>query len=359
MSLIHAPLSPPVPRRQEGQFWGFRPAKSGLAPTAWPPAPPLPAGTAARPMPEPAASEVVAVVVTRDRPALLRRCLDAMQAQVQPPGRILVIDNASEDATATAAAVAGHAATLLRMPTNLGGAGGYRAGIEAALAAGAAHVWLMDDDGCAADPHCLEHLLAAAAEGIALAAPLVLDEADAARLAFPVRFGGRTRFRLADLQERSHIDNFAHLFNGALIAAEVFRRIGLPEPRFFLRGDEVEFMHRALRAGLAVRIEVAARFLHPSGAEEIHPIMFGLFYATEPPTELKRYYQFRNRGYIFRAYGKWDFLLADIVRYGWFYLISRRGDLPGFGRWLRTTAIGWRGAFLSEDAASGPHGRGA
>jgi rhamnopyranosyl-N-acetylglucosaminyl-diphospho-decaprenol beta-1,3/1,4-galactofuranosyltransferase len=87
--------------------------------------------------------------------------------------------------------------------------------------------------------------------------------------------------------------------------------------------------------------------------------MFGLFYATEPPTELKRYFQFRNRGYIFRAYGMWDFLFADIVRYGWFYLISRRGDVAGFTRWLRTTAAGWRGGFLAEGTAEVRPGYGA
>jgi rhamnopyranosyl-N-acetylglucosaminyl-diphospho-decaprenol beta-1,3/1,4-galactofuranosyltransferase len=345
---LHAPLSPPAPGPALRAF---------LPPPAWRAA----EAVRQRPGPAavPAAAEVTAVIVTRDRPALLRQCLEAVQAQAEPPGRILVLDNASEDAAATAAAVADHStALLLRMPVNLGGAGGYRIGIEAALADGASHVWLMDDDGRAADPHCLGYLLAAAAEGVALAAPLVLDVADTARLAFPIRFGGRTRFSLAELGEPSRIDGFAHLFNGVLIAAETFRQIGLPEPRFFLRGDEVEFMHRALRAGLAVRVEMAARFLHPAATAEIHPIMFGFFYATEPPTELKRYFQFRNRGYIFRAYGMWGFLLADIIRYGWFYLISRR-DLPSFGRWLRITAIGWRGAFLAEDAPPGPHGRGA
>ena len=118
-------------------------------------------------------------------------------------------------------------------------------------------------------------------------------------------------------------------------------------------------MHRVRRAGLAVRIETGARFRHPSASAEIHPIMFGLFYATEPETELKRFFQFRNRGYIFRAYGMWAFLSADVLRYGWFYLISRRGDVSAFSRWLRTTAIGWRGSFLAEGNADKRPGFGA
>lgn len=307
------------------------------------PAPPAPTVTT-----ESAAKTVTAVIVTRDRPALLARCLGAIRAQAMPPGGVLVIDNASEDAAGTAEAVAtSPGARLVRMEENLGGAGGYRAGIALALAEGAEFVWLMDDDGYARDPSCLGHLLAAAASGAAVAAPLVLDAEEPDRLAFPIRIAGRTRFLPDDLDGRRRIGGFAHLFNGALIAASTFRQVGLPDPRFFIRGDEVEFMHRVRRAGLPIGVEVAAQFLHPSSREEIHPIMFGLFHAVEPPTELKRYFQFRNRGYIFRAYGMWNFLLADIIRYGWFYGISRRGDVAGFARWLRATATGWRGAFLA------------
>jgi rhamnopyranosyl-N-acetylglucosaminyl-diphospho-decaprenol beta-1,3/1,4-galactofuranosyltransferase len=204
----------------------------------------------------------------------------------------------------------------------------------------------MDDDGRPADERCLERLLAAAADGVAITAPLVVDEDEPERLAFPIRLHGRTRFRVAEVADRARIDGFAHLFNGALVRASVFAEIGLPEPRFFVRGDEVEFLCRALRARLPVRIEIAARFLHPGSAPEIHPIMFGLFYAVDPPTALKRYCQFRNRGYIFRAYGMWAYLAADIVRYGWYYLVSRRLDLGGFARWLRATAVGWHGGFM-------------
>ncbi|MBL6458344.1 glycosyltransferase [Belnapia sp. T6] len=306
---------------------------------------PQPAPSA--PVAESAAMTVTAVIVTRDRPALLARCLGAIRAQTMLPGQVLVIDNASEDESATAEAVAtAPGARLVRMEENLGGAGGYRAGIALALEEGAEFVWLMDDDGYARDADCLGHLLAAMASGVALAAPLVLDAEEPERLAFPIRIAGRTRFLPEDLDGRRRIEGFAHLFNGALIAASAFRQVGLPDPRFYIRGDEVEFMHRLRRAGLPIGVEVAAEFLHPGSRAETHPIMFGLFYAPEPPTELKRYFQFRNRGYIFRAYGMWDFLLADIIRYGWFYGISRRGDVAGFARWLRATATGWRGAFL-------------
>ena len=42
----------------------------------------------------------VAVVVTRDRPALLEQCLQALHRQCPRPSAIIVVDNASGPATA-------------------------------------------------------------------------------------------------------------------------------------------------------------------------------------------------------------------------------------------------------------------
>lgn len=303
------------------------------------------AGATGRPDPAPV---VIAVVVTFDRAALLRTCLSRLCSQRRAPDTILVIDDAGPGAETAAAVAAFPGAWHLRHLDNHGGAAAYCTGIEAALAAGADLVWLMDDDGCPADERCLERLIAVAQAGAGIAAPLVLDVAEPARLAFPIRLAGRTRFTLEQLGAASRVEGFAHLFNGALIAAPVFAAIGLPEPRFRCRGDEVEFLARARRAGVTVRLDTAARFLHPGSRPEIHPVLFGAFYAVVPTTKDKRQCQFRNRGHIFRAYGMWAYLLADIVRYASLYLLCPRPDPRGFGQWLAATATGWRGTFLRE-----------
>ncbi len=292
------------------------------------------------------APTIIAVVVTYDRPALLRRCLTALQAQRRPPDAIIVVDDASPAPDTAAAISCFRGVRHLRHVVNRGGAAAYRTGIEAALAAGADFVWLMDDDGLPAEDTCLDRLVTRAEFGVGIAAPLVLDRENPARLAFPIRVAGRTRFIAEEVSDQPRIPDFAHLFNGALVRAEVFATAGLPDPRFVCRGDEVEFMLRARRSGFEVCIETTARFLHPGSQPEIHPILSGAFYATVPTTEAKRHHQFRNRGYIFRAYGMWAFLFADMLRYGCHYLLRRRPDPAAFGRWLSATAEGWRGAFL-------------
>jgi len=298
--------------------------------------------------PSASASRVVAVIVTRDRPALLRQCLDAVLDQARPPDAVVVVDNASQDATREAL---GHypAVDCVRLARNTGGAGGFGAGIQRALDAGAEWLWLMDDDGRPDGPHCLDALLAtAAAHRAELVGPLVVDVDARRRLSFPVRIAGRTLFDVDALVRHGPVPGFAHLFNGALIRAGLFRRIGLPDARFFIRGDEVEFLFRARRAGARVVLDTAAHFLHPGSQPDIHPILGGRFYAVVPQEAAKQFYQFRNRGYIFSRYGMWGWLAADLVRYGCYFLISRRADVTGLARWAAATGCGIRGRFMRD-----------
>lgn len=288
------------------------------------------------------APRIVAAIVTRDRPLLLRRCLRAVLSQSRPPDAVLVIDNASADETVRVIAEF-PSVRAIRLPRNSGGAGGFNAAIREAVAAGAEFAWLMDDDGWPSDKHCLARLLANAAR-LDIAAPLVLDESDPARLAFPIRLRRRTHFMATAVRAHGTVADFAHLYNGALLRCELAQRIGLPDSRFVLRGDEVDYLHRARRAGARIALLPQAEFLHPGSLPEIHPILGGLFYAVVPLSAGKQYLQFRNRGFIFRRYGRWGFLAADIARYGSHYLLSRR-DPAAFARWLHATWRGVRGDF--------------
>jgi GT2 family glycosyltransferase len=88
---------------------------------------------------------VVAVVVTFNRRALLERSLAAVRNQSRPPDRIVVVDNASTDDTAGLLESATDV-DVQRLNRNTGGAGGFAAGIDRALALGADAIWLLDDD---------------------------------------------------------------------------------------------------------------------------------------------------------------------------------------------------------------------
>ena len=300
---------------------------------------------------------VVAVVITRERPRELARLLAALEAQARRPDLVLVVENGRHPATAEV--LRGHPeAEHIGSERNLGGAGGFAFGILAALARGASHVWVMDDDGLPERPDCLASLLASAeASDGDIVSPIVVDITDPDKLSFPYYLGLRRLRRRADLAGLDRIERFAHLFNGALLSAAAFERFGVPDPRLFIRGDEVDFLHRVRRGGGRILTLTGTAFRHPSGQPETEAILGGYLNAVCPEGELKQFYFFRNRGYLVREHRLLLQLCSDLVRYPVFYLLNRRGDWRGLLRWGRLTWRGISGDFTpftpAEDAAAG------
>jgi GT2 family glycosyltransferase len=288
----------------------------------------------------PTAGTVVAVIVTRHRPELLRRSLAAIAAQTRPVDAVVVVDNGADDATEKVVRDSTLPVTYLPSRRNLGGAGGFALGMLHALAQGADWVWCADDDGRPGDDEVLATLLAAAERhGLAEVSPLVTDESDPDRLAFPLRRGLRWRRRRSDFAGLDLLPRYASLFNGALFRAEALDVVGVPDYRLFFRGDETEIHRRMLRAGLPFGTCPQATYVHPEGTAEFRPILGGRLSAQYPADEVKRYFTYRNRGYLMAQPGMRWLLPLEVVRFGWFFLVSRR-DRAGWSEWRRLTRAG-------------------
>jgi rhamnopyranosyl-N-acetylglucosaminyl-diphospho-decaprenol beta-1,3/1,4-galactofuranosyltransferase len=236
-------------------------------------------------------------------------------------------------------------ATYLPSRRNLGGAGGFALGMLHALALGADWVWCADDDGRPADARVLATLLAAAEKhGLAEVSPMVTDMADPERLAFPLRRGLRWRRRLSDFAGVEILPHYASLFNGALFRADALDVVGVPDYRLFFRGDETEIHRRLVRAGLPFGTCVAASYLHPEGTAEFQPILGGRLSAQYPSNEVKRFFTYRNRGYLMSQPGMRWLLPLEWIRFSYFFLVSRR-DGAGWREWVRLTTAGRRERF--------------
>ena len=293
----------------------------------------------------PNGERVVAVIVTRHRPESLAQALKALAIQTRPVDSVVVVDNGPDQPAEEVVRASGLPHTYLLSQANLGGAGGFALGMLTALADGADWVWCADDDGRPADEHVLATLLSVARErGLAEVSPAVADIDRPESFAFPVRTGLRWKGERDRLGGEDFLPGYASLFNGALFAAATLAQTGVPDLRLFARGDETEIHRRLVRAGLPFGTALTATYLHPNGRDEFKPILGGRLSAQYPETEWKRFYTYRNRGYLMRQPGmRWLFPL-ELVRFSWFFLVTRR-DLPGFREWLRLVRAGRRERF--------------
>ena len=281
-----------------------------------------------------------AVIVTHQRVELLRASLEIVAAQTHPVDWIIVVDNGAETQVRDLVAeVAGERGVYLPSRTNLGGAGGFAYGFLHALALGADAIWCADDDGRPADKQVLETLYRVAEDrGLHEVSPTVCDIDDPARLAFPLR-QGLTWHRRVDELEGEFLESYASLFNGALISARAMEIIGVPDYRLFIRGDEVEYHRRLSRSGLRYGTCLTTFYLHPDGSDEFKPILGGKMHAQYPDGEFKRYFTYRNRGYLISQPGNRKLALQEVGRFAWFFLIQRR-DVKGFREWLKLHRAG-------------------
>jgi rhamnopyranosyl-N-acetylglucosaminyl-diphospho-decaprenol beta-1,3/1,4-galactofuranosyltransferase len=290
---------------------------------------------------------VCAVVVTHRRPDELAKSLDAVSAQTRAPDHLVVVDN--DDDARVRDIVAGQpvATTYLGSRRNLGGAGGFALGMLHALSLGADWVWLADDDGRPLDSEVLGTLLTCASRhGLAAVSPMVCDMADPQRLAFPLRRGLVWRRRVSELHTGTSdlLPGIASLFNGALFRASTLEAVGVPDLRLFVRGDETELHRRLVRSGLPFGTCLNAVYLHPQGSDEFKPILGGRMHTQYPDDATKRFFTYRNRGYLQSMPGMRKLVFQEWMRFGWYFLVSRR-DPAGLMEWIRLRRLGRREKF--------------
>lgn len=294
---------------------------------------------------------VIAVVVTHRRVELLAQSLAVVATQDRPIDHLIVVDNGNETAVADLVAGQPVPSTYLGSERNLGGAGGFALGMLHALALGAEWIWCADDDGRPDGPAVLSTLLECAQRHqLDEVSPIVANIDDPDTLAFPLRRGLVWRRKRSELfspgQKPSDdlLPGIASLFNGALFSAQAIEEIGVPDLRMFFRGDEVEMHRRLQRSTLRFGTCLTAGYLHPDGSDEFRPIMGGRMHTQYPDDPKKRFFTYRNRGYLMSQPGMRKLLPQEYARFGWYFLVQQR-DPRGFAEWVRLRRLGRRERF--------------
>lgn len=202
------------------------------------------------------------------------RCLHALATAMPPPERVHVVDNGSDHDEAARLAAAFPSVRVHALCTNTGFSGGANVGIKAALAEGAAFVFLLNNDA-RVDTHTLRALVDAADRhpSAGLFGPRIWrDRAHDILWACGVSMGfGPNLGQLRGFDARGAgrylteevVDSLTGC--GLLVRRSVIESIGVFDEGYFVYVEDADFAARARKAGFACVYVPGAHLEHPGG----------------------------------------------------------------------------------------------
>ncbi|MGX3096677.1 glycosyltransferase family 2 protein [Ursidibacter sp. B-7004-1] len=275
-------------------------------------------------------NSICAVVVTYNRKELLLKCLNALQNQTYPLDHIVVVNNASSDGTIDFLNENGWRDndhfTIIDLPENQGGAGGFYVGIEFACQHNFDYIWLMDDDGLP-EKNSLSALIPYINTDVYIG-PLVLNIHNSDELTFTLRLPkSSTILSTIDDVNKNTINNIipdiVMPFNGILFSRKMVSKIGLPKKEYFIWGDDMEYTWRARKEGYKIFTVVESIFFHPKELTLGTPMFFNLMNFNDTDSKLKLYCMSRNNFRNLVDYKGSGIAILFVIKLCWFFLFTK------------------------------------
>lgn len=246
--------------------------------------------------------KIIAVIVTFNRLELLKRAINFVQKQDCPIYELIVVNNGSTDGTTKWLSTI-DGITVINQD-NVGGAGGFYAGIKAAYQRGGDLIWCMDDDVYPSE-NCLS-ILNSYMEQNSKIGIIVPRRVQAGKIVY----GETMKFNLTNplhslnkflKEENVGTNNLVKIegmaFEGPLISRSVIEKIGFPNKDLFIFFDDSDYSYRATIAGFDVmycKEAILNKELFP-----FRPLGKG-----EYRNNWKLLYDIRNTSYFCKKYGK-------------------------------------------------------
>lgn len=221
-------------------------------------------------------AELVGIVtVTYNSSEVLPGFFDSLFKQTHEAFIGFIVDNASQDGSLRKAQEFNdRRIRVIANNENRGVAGGNNQGIRAALDAGCNFILLLNND-TEFESALIEKLVRALVNAnVDMVCPKILYFDEPARIwaaggGFAPRLGYRSFHYGADEYDMGQYDR-ARLVQYSptccvLIHRSVFDRIGFMDEDYFVYMDDVDFMYRAMRAGIKLQYQPGATLLHKVG----------------------------------------------------------------------------------------------
>lgn len=236
-------------------------------------------------------------------------CLETITALDYSHARLLLVDNGSEPPLAGAITARFPDIEVLRLPGNLGFAGGFNAGLRRALEGDSHHFLLLNNDTLLA-PDVLTRLVEEmeGAADIGVVTAKIFYAADPHRiwtvganlnLFLDLKDGGQGQIDSGQWASARDID-FAP-FCTILLRRVVVDEVGLLDEEFFLYYEDMDYCRRTLAAGWRIRLQPAAHVLHDVSAS-----------SGGRDSPMERYWMAQSSGRYFRKHGRGPRLLLII-----------------------------------------------
>jgi glycosyltransferase involved in cell wall biosynthesis len=257
--------------------------------------------------------DVAIVAVTYKRQELLVTLFESILLLDRSPMRVYVVDNENSDATREIVEVYNrlvadgltavpwesgvHEEPFCYLPQseNIGGAGGFAAGVEAAYTEGAQWFWLMDDD-VEVMPDALSKLAKWTGRFDCIQGSRLDFDGGAFywQYQFDERLGVYNMFASADLGPAGFKPANAVCFEGGLFSRDVVDAIGVPDARFFLYWDDCIYGYLASkRFDCAVVADVILR-----RTRDVANMQAAAGRQLNSSSDLTRYHLMKNRGHM-------------------------------------------------------------
>jgi len=250
-------------------------------------------------------STVVAVIVTWNKKKDVMHLLEQLQDISYPQNllEIVVVDNCSSDGTVPAIQSAFPRVIVLENPENLGGAGGFNAGMRWSLEnrPAADYLWLLDND-VQVDEHALTALVSVMEDrpDAAICGSRIMNSENRGEL---IEIGAFIDYRFGDIRRNMpgerDLENPDAVFEVDYVAAcsllartSHVRKLGLWHEKFFIYWDDMEWGARFNAAGYKVLASNASVVYHPSWAGR----------NADNSAIWRNYYRVRNALWFFNAY---------------------------------------------------------
>ena len=258
--------------------------------------------------------DMAIVIVTYERQQLLKVLLDSVAALQTPVSHVVVVDNESSDETKQL--VSDFSAKLDQTKvhyhpteTNVGGAGGFSAGVNIAMGLDVEWIWVMDDD-VRVLPHATVRLAPWLADAVEKdTRVLQVGRRDITGKAFywqsyfNITFGVPNPLSPPGFKpgERSRVIN-TMCFEGGIVHRSIVDEIGLPDARFFIYWDDTIYGYLASKHTKPILLD--ERLIERTRA--LHNLKIGRIRRLNETSDMTRYYIMRNRGYMaqyFKVHG--------------------------------------------------------